>query len=68
MRGKADTPNGTKSVPFSLAGGAWEETRVDLPTQGPLGILRIYLPAQEKPVELDWIELRAPGTLRRWDF
>ncbi len=27
--------------------------------EGAPGILRIYLPMQEKPVEIDWIEIRS---------
>jgi len=59
---------GTKSVPFTIKAGDWQEASVDAPAQGPLGILRVYLPAQKQPVELDWIELKANGTLRRWEF
>lgn len=66
--GKADAPAGAQSVPFKVAEGDWQEVSVDLAAKGPIGILRIYLPAQERPVELDWIEVRARGTLRRWDF
>jgi hypothetical protein len=33
-----------------------------------LGIVRVYLPAQKQPVEVDWIELKAAGQPRRWDF
>ena len=57
-----------KSVPFSLKGGAWEELRVVLASQGPFGIVRIYLPAQDQAVDVDWIELKGAGKLQRWDF
>jgi len=66
--GRADVRGDAKSVPFKLAGTDWQEIHADLPTKGPIGILRVYLPAQERPVELDWIELKASGPLRRWDF
>jgi arylsulfatase A-like enzyme len=66
--GKADAPEGRKSVPFEWTGGDWQEITVELPTQGPLGIVRVYLPAQDQAVELDWIELKGSGPLRRWDF
>lgn len=59
---------GTKSVPFTIKAGDWQEASVDVPAQGSLGILRVYLPAQKQPVELDWIELKANGTPRRWEF
>ncbi len=42
---------------FTLRGGDWEEITVELPATGPLGIVRLYLPMQEQPVEIDWIEL-----------
>jgi arylsulfatase A-like enzyme len=44
-------------VDFTLKGGDWEEVTVELPAEGPLGILRLYLPMQEQPLEIDWIEL-----------
>ncbi len=46
-----------KRVDFTLKGGEWEEITVELPAEGPLGIVRLYLPMQEQPVEIDWIEL-----------
>jgi arylsulfatase A-like enzyme len=42
-------------VDFTLKGGDWEEITVELPAEGPLGIVRLYL--QDTPVEIDWIEL-----------
>lgn len=57
-----------KSVPFALAGGNWQNAEVTVPAEGPIGILRIYLPAQKQPVEIDWIEIKAAGNPRRWDF
>ena len=58
-----------RSVPFTLKSGAWEMQTLQIPAKGPLGIFRIYLPAENQPVELDWVELKpASGTVRRWDF
>jgi arylsulfatase A-like enzyme len=58
-----------QSVPFALRPGEWQTATVDIPGNGPLGILRLYLPAQKEPVELDWIELKPRGGgTRRWDF
>lgn len=58
-------PGGIKekaqSVPFTLTGGDWQEISIDLPATGPLGIVRLYLPKQEQPIEIDWIEI-APQT------
>lgn len=44
-------------VDFTLKGGDWEEISVELPAEGPVGIVRLYLPMQEQAVEIDWIEL-----------
>lgn len=46
---------------FTLKGGDWEEVSVPLPADGPLGIVRLYLPMQEQPVGIDWIELKSSG-------
>jgi len=55
---------------FTLKGGGWEEISVRLPATGPLGIVRLYLPMQEQPVEIDWIELRSDngGKVTRTEF
>jgi hypothetical protein len=58
-----------KSVAFHLAGGDWQEVSVKLPAEGALGIVRLYLPAQKAPVQLDWVELKpAEGKAHRSDF
>ncbi len=57
-----------KAVAFQLRGGDWQEIAVELPAEGTLGILRIYLPAQKEPVEIDWIALQSGETKRRSDF
>ena len=57
-------------APFTLKGDDWQEITVQLPATGPLGIVRLYLPMQEQPVEIDWIELRSNdgGKMTRTDF
>jgi hypothetical protein len=65
VAGQAGT---AQSVPFHLPPGGWQEIRVDVPATGPLGIIRIYLPAQQAAVEIDWMELRARNTEHRWNF
>ncbi len=64
--GKNPVP--VRSVPFALSPGDWQEVTVDVPAEDPIGILRIYLPARKQSVEIDWIELKAGATLRRWNF
>lgn len=63
-------PGGTpKSLPVQLSAGDWQENEIAVPAEGAIGIFRIYLPAQQQPVELDWVELRPEdGKPRRWDF
>jgi len=56
------------ATPFALEAGDWQTVKVPIPAKGPLGIARIYLPAQRQRVEIDWIELGGAGKPRRWDF
>lgn len=47
------------------------EVAVELPVKGDLVHMRLYLPAQESPVALDWIDLQSgtsSGASQRWDF
>jgi hypothetical protein len=47
----------------------WQEVEVQIPdSAGQPGILRVFLPAEEIPVRLDWIELVQGSAKRRWDF
>ena len=59
-------------VEFTLAvGDNWQEISVDLPVKGNTAIIRIYLPAKERPVELELIELcpaRSSKPVRVWNF
>ncbi|MBM4093499.1 MAG: N-acetylgalactosamine 6-sulfate sulfatase (GALNS), partial [Planctomycetes bacterium] len=47
----------SNSVPFTFPKGEWAEIAIEIPATGPLGIVRIYLPQQAEPVEIDWIEI-----------
>lgn len=47
------------------------EAGVELPVKGTLLHLRIYLPAQKQPVDLEWVEMcssAAGAKLQRWKF
>jgi arylsulfatase A-like enzyme len=59
-----------KSVPFNYKGRDWEEVTVELPAEDKLGIVRIYLPLQKQPLEIDWIEIRSesPPQTTRTEF
>ena len=56
------------STPCTITGDDWQEITASIPATGPLGILRVYLPAQKQTVEIDWIELKGTGALKRWEF
>jgi arylsulfatase A-like enzyme len=66
--GAATKPVSSQSVSFELPGGDWQTITVNVPATGPLGILRVYLPAQKQAVAIDWIELQAGGKPKRWNF
>ena len=63
-------PASGQVVEFSLAASSdWSEARVVLPVTGTLRHLRLHLPAQKNPVEIDWVELTSStGKPQRWDF
>ena len=57
-----------KAVPFTLKPGDWQELSINIPAEGRIGILRVYVPAQKQSVDVDWIELKAMGKPRRWEY
>ena len=57
-----------KSAPLTLTPGDWQDITIALAAEGPLGILRVPLPAQKQAVEIDWIEFKAACTPRRREF
>ncbi len=58
-----------QSVPFTLPGGDWQQLTIEVPAAGPLGIVRIYLPKQAQPVQIDWIEITSKtGKTTRTEF
>lgn len=69
LPGGAADPTGSQTVKFEVAKGDWRELTVAIPVQGSLGVVRLYLPASESPIELDWVELKPKsGRSQRWDF
>jgi len=69
LPGGAGDAASAQSVPFEIPAGDWRELSVSVPATGPLGVMRLYLPAQTTPVTLDWVELKpATGKPQRWDF
>lgn len=63
-----DSPGAWPAVPLSLAAGDWQVLEATLVGKGPLGGLRLHLPAESQAVEVDWIELAWPGHVRRFEF
>ena len=62
-------PGEPKSVPFTLAAGTeWQDVSVRIPDDANIGILRIYLPAQNQQVEVKSIELKTAAKPKRWEF
>ncbi|MDZ4288426.1 MAG: sulfatase [Prosthecobacter sp.] len=62
-------PQDGQTMDFDLAPKG--ETSVEIPVQGSLRHIRLYLPAQSQPVAIDWIEMKSakPGVeAQRWDF
>jgi arylsulfatase A-like enzyme len=63
------SPGEPQSVPFKLTGGAdWQDVSVQIPADASIGILRVYVPAQNQEVEVKSIELKTAEKPRRWDF
>lgn len=66
-----DGPTGTPNVaPYTLAKSGWQEVTVNLPATNALGVVRLYLPKQSTPIELDWIEIKSErsDTASRTEF
>jgi arylsulfatase A-like enzyme len=65
-------PGSGQTADFTLAASReGTETQVEFPVKGTLQHLRLYLPSQTQPVELDWVELRstnANAKPQRWEF
>jgi arylsulfatase A-like enzyme len=65
----ADPATAPKPAKFTVTAAEWTEMEAEVPTpHESAGILRLFLPAQDEPVELDWIELINGSHIRRWDF
>jgi arylsulfatase A-like enzyme len=65
----SDAKAARKSEVFAAEAQTWTERELKIPTQrDESGILRLYLPAGSKSVEIDWIEMTSQNGKRRWDF
>ncbi len=65
-------PRTGQTASFRVKAADWIDVRVPIPVTGELVHLRLFLPVERSPVEIDWVELwrtAEPATrLRQWDF
>lgn len=62
-------PEKGQTLEFALANDA--ETDVEIPVDGTLKHIRLYLPAQNRSVSLDWVEMKsakAGAQAQHWNF
>lgn len=57
-----------QSVSYKIVEGDWQDISVTLPVEGTLGIVRLYLPAHQEPVQIDSIELHSTDGEHLSDF
>jgi hypothetical protein len=63
-------PAAGQIVEFNLQpGDDWQDVTVHVPVKGKTAIVRLYLPADQAPVEVQSIRFIAEdGKLKTWDF
>ncbi len=68
--GQDSFPVSSQTVAYDLAAGpTWQDITVSLPVEGTAGVLRMYFPAKNSPVEVQSIQfLDKAGEVRAWDF
>ena len=58
--------------PFSVIDGAWQEHEIEIEEKDGIVHLRLFVPQQKQPVEIDWIEIswQVDDEIKsqRWDF
>ena len=65
----AAKPEEKVSTEFEVSKGGWQTITIDLKHAGRIGILRLYLPAHNSPVEIDQIDIEPKnGKAERWSF
>ena len=71
-KGQSSFPESGQVYPFSVEGGAWQEHEVGIEEKNGIVHLRLFVPQQKQPVEIDWIEISWQGDdeikSQRWDF
>lgn len=65
----AAKPDEKVSTPFNVPKGGWHTIKIELKHPGRIGVLRLYLPAHEQPVEIDQIDIEPQrGKAEHWSF
>jgi arylsulfatase A-like enzyme len=65
----ATKPDDKVSTQFEVAKGDWQTIKVELKHTGRIGVLRLYLPAHGKPIEIDQIDIASKnGKAEQWSF
>ena len=71
-KGQVLFPESGQVYPFSVEGGVWQEHEVDINEKDGIVHVRLFVPQQKQPVEIDWIEINWQGDgemkNKRWDF
>jgi arylsulfatase A-like enzyme len=67
---QTDFPETGQTVTFILPPGEeWQEVNVDVPLDAELRILRLYLPAEQSPVEMAFLKASSKtGPIKVWNF
>jgi hypothetical protein len=65
-------PKNEQIQTIAITGGDWQDVNVQLAAKAQIIHVRIVLPKQKQPVEIDWIEIKPTGETakdaQRWDF
>ncbi len=62
-------PDEKVSASFDVSKGDWQTIKVELKHTGRIGVLRLYLPVHDKPLEIDQIDIEPrSGKAERWNF
>lgn len=65
----AAKPDEKVSAPFDVPKGDWQTIKVELKHNGRIGVLRLYLPAGDRPIEIDQIDIEPKnGKAEHWSF
>jgi arylsulfatase A-like enzyme len=70
--GQKDFPPQGQRATFDVAAtDDWQDVRVDLPIEGRAAILRLYLPAEAGPLDIqriEYVDARSERNVKTWDF